>query len=76
MMIARRPTMAATDQDAKAEELRLLFAELKQAYARASEAVPPPLALASEGAHSRLAEENRKIAELIRRIREVQGLCC
>jgi hypothetical protein len=68
--------MAAMDQDAKAEELRLLFAELKLAYARASEAVPPPLALADEGAHSRFAEENRKIAELIRRIREIQGLGC
>lgn len=67
--------MAAKDRDTTAEELRLLFAELKQAYARASEAVPQPLALANEGAHSRFAEENRKIAELIRRIREVQGLC-
>ena len=67
--------MAATNQDTKAEELRLLFAELKQAYVRASEAVPEPLALADEGAHSRFAEENRKVAELIRRIREVQGLC-
>ncbi len=66
--------MAAKDQDAKAEELRQLFAELKTAYARASEAVPPALALADEGAHSRFAKENRKIAELIRRIREVQGL--
>jgi hypothetical protein len=44
--------MAAMDQDAKAEELRLLFAELKQPYARAGEAVPSPLALANEGTHS------------------------
>lgn len=66
--------MAAKDQDAKAEELRLLFAELKAAYARVSEAVPPPLALADESAHSHFAEENRKIADLIRRIRELQGL--
>jgi hypothetical protein len=66
--------MAAKDQDAKADELRTLFAELKEAYARVSEAVPPPMALADESAHSRFAEENRKIAELIRRIREVQGL--
>ncbi|HKD46775.1 MAG TPA: hypothetical protein VKB67_03760 [Rhizomicrobium sp.] len=66
--------MAAKDQDGKAEELRELFAELKTAYARASDAVPPPMALADEGAHSRFAEENRKIAELIRRIRELQGL--
>jgi hypothetical protein len=66
--------MAAKDQDAKADELRALFAELKAAYARVSEAVPEPLALATEAAHSRFAEENRKIAELIRRIREVQGL--
>lgn len=66
--------MAAKDQDAKADELRELFAELRTAYARVSEAVPAPMALADEGAHSRFAEENRKIAELIRRIREVQGL--
>lgn len=66
--------MAATDQDKQAEELRALFAELKTAYARVSEAVPQPLELANEGAHSRFAEENRKISELIRRIREVQGL--
>ena len=66
--------MAAKDQDRKAEELHTLFAELRTAYARASDAVPPPMALADEGAHSRFAEENRKIAELIRRIREVQGL--
>jgi hypothetical protein len=66
--------MAAKDQDLKADELHALFAELKSAYARVSEAVPEPLALADEGAHSRFAEENRKIAELIRRIRELQGL--
>jgi hypothetical protein len=66
--------MAAKDQDQKAEELRTLFAELRIAYARASDAVPAPLALADEGAHSRFVEENRKIADLIRRIREVQGL--
>lgn len=66
--------MAAKDQDAKADQLRELFAELRTAYARAGEAVPPPMELADEGAHSRFAEENRKIAELIRRIREVQGL--
>ena len=66
--------MAAKDQDAKADELRELFAELKAAYARVSEAVPEPMALADEDAHSRFAEENRKIAELIQRIREVQGL--
>ena len=66
--------MAAKDQDAKAEELRALFAELKIAYARAGEAVPEPMDLADEDAHSRFAEENRKIAELIRRIRELQGL--
>jgi hypothetical protein len=66
--------MAAKDQDAKADELHALFAELKTAYARAGEAVPEPLALADESAHSRFAEENRKIAELIRRIRELQGL--
>jgi hypothetical protein len=66
--------MAAKDQDAKADELRQLFAELRTAYARVSEAVPPPMALGDEGAHSRFAEENRKIAELIRRIRELQGL--
>ena len=66
--------MAAKDDDAKADELHALFAELKSAYARAGEAVPQPLALADEGAHSRFAEENRKIAELIRRIRELQGL--
>lgn len=66
--------MAATDQDAKAGELRELFAELRQAYARAAEAVPGPLELADEGAHSRFAEENRRIAELIRRIRQAQGL--
>ena len=66
--------MAAKDQDAMAEELHALFAELKAAYARAGQAVPEPMALADEGAHSRFAEENRKIAELIRRIREVQGL--
>jgi len=66
--------MAAKDQDAKADELRALFAELKSAYARVSDAVPQALELANEGAHSRFAEENRKIADLIRRIREVQGL--
>jgi hypothetical protein len=66
--------MTAKDQGAKASELNQLFAELKAAYARVSEAVPPPLALADESAHSRFAEENRKIAELIRRIRELQGL--
>ena len=66
--------MAIRDQDLKADELRELFAELKAAYLRVSEAVPPPLALADESAHSRFAEENRKIAELIRRIREIQGL--
>jgi hypothetical protein len=65
--------MAAKDQDTKADELRALFAELKTAYARVSEAVPEPMELADEGAHSRFAEENRKIADLIRRIREVQG---
>jgi hypothetical protein len=65
--------MAAKDQDAKADELRQLFAELKTAYARAGEAVPQPLELADEGAHSRFTEENRKIEDLIRRIREVQG---
>jgi hypothetical protein len=47
--------MAANDQDAKADELRQLFAELKTAYARAGEAVPQPLELADEGAHSRFA---------------------
>ncbi len=66
--------MAAKDQDAKANELRELFAELRMAYARASEAVPQPMELAQEGAHSRFAEENRKIADLIRRIRDIQGL--
>ena len=66
--------MAAKDLDEKADELRSLFAELKVAYARVGEAVPQPLALADEGAHTRFAEENRKIAELIRRIRELQGL--
>jgi len=35
--------------------------------------VPQPMELADEGAHSRFAEENRKIEDLIRRIREVQG---
>jgi hypothetical protein len=63
----------AVKQDAQAEELNRLFAELREAYARVSEAVPAPLQLADEGAHSRFAEENRKIAELVRRIREVQG---
>ena len=66
--------MAAKDQEAKADELRELFVELRTAYARASEAVPGAMELADEGAHSRFSEENRKIAELIRRIREVQGL--
>lgn len=66
--------MAAKDQDAKARALSELFAELKDAYARASAAVPQPLELANESAHSRFAEENRKIADLIRRIRELQGL--
>ena len=65
--------MAAKDQDKKADELRALFAELRTAYARVSDAVPPPMELAEEGAHSRFAEENRKVAELIKRIREVQG---
>ena len=66
--------MVVKDQDKKADELRALFAELRTAYARVSEAVPQPMELADEGAHSRFAEENRKIGELIRRIREVQGL--
>jgi len=71
---AQGSAMAGRDQDPKALELRELFAELHSAYARASEAVPPPMALGDEDAHSRFAEENRKIAALIRRIREVQGL--
>lgn len=65
--------MTAKDQDAKADELRELFAQLKTAYARAGEAVPEPMALSDAAAHSRFAEENRKIEDLIRRIREVQG---
>lgn len=66
--------MPANDPDAKAEELKRLFDELRVAYARASEAVPEPLALANESAHSRFAEENRKISALIERIRVLQGL--
>ena len=57
--------MAAKDQDAKADELRQLFAELKTAYARAGEAVPQSLELADEGAHSRFTEENRRANQSI-----------
>jgi hypothetical protein len=64
----------ANDAEAKALELKHLFEELRLAYVRAGEAVPPPLALADENAHSRFAEENRKISALIQRIRALQGL--
>jgi hypothetical protein len=66
--------MAAKDEPEKAaEEIRHLFAELAEVYARATAAAefPPPF---DSITHGRIGEERCKASEIIRRIRELQSL--
>ena len=67
--------MAATNgPQAPAEEIRRLFAELREAYARVEEAVPPALHASDANAAARFMEQTHRVSDLIRRIREIQGL--
>ena len=62
--------MAAQPQDREAE-IERLFAELGQSYSRASEGVTAPAYL-NVPLHVR--EEAAKASQIIKRIREIQGL--
>ena len=62
--------MTAPHQD-RTPEIEKLFAELREIYARASEGVGEP-ATTQVALHVR--EQSAKAAEIIRRIREIQGL--
>jgi hypothetical protein len=66
--------MTTSGRDEKAaEEVRRLFAELGEIYARAAAAVPSPLS-SDLNTHGRIGEERIKASAIIRRIREIQGL--
>lgn len=56
------------------DEIRQLFVELKQAYARLAETIPSEFSAADAGAAARFMEEANRVSSLIRRIREYQGL--
>jgi len=56
-----------------AEEVRRLFAELGEIYARAAAAVPSSPSMDFD-THGRIGEERLKASAIIRRIREIQGL--
>ena len=57
-----------------ADDVRQLFTELGQAYARVAQAVPPALGMCDANAAARFMEESQRVCELIRRIRKIQGL--
>lgn len=63
-----------TGPAASAEEIHRLFAELQQAYGRVEDAVPSALNVSDAGAAARFLEEARRVSDIIRRIREIQGL--
>jgi hypothetical protein len=67
---ASRIAMRPQDQDCQVE-LEKLFAELGEAYARAREGVTAP-ATTQVSLHVR--EEAAKASDIIRRIRQLQGL--
>jgi hypothetical protein len=67
---ALRIAMRPQDQDCQVE-LEKLFAELGEAYARAREGVTAP-ATTQVSLHVR--EEAAKASDIIRRIRQLQGL--
>lgn len=60
-------TLASRDPDG---EIGKLFAELREIYARAREGVSEP---ATRQVALHVREESAKAAEIIRRIREIQG---
>jgi len=65
--------MTASDRrEQAAEEVRRLFAELREIYARAA-AVPSALP-SDSNIHGRIGEERVKASAIIQRIREIQGL--
>jgi hypothetical protein len=65
--MAESPTKSADD-------VRQLFTELEQAYARVAAAVPPALGLCDANAAARFMEESQRVCDLIQRIRKIQGL--
>lgn len=59
----------------QAAELRSLYEQLPAAVARAAAEfkTEPPLHIWDEAAQARFVEEDRKVGEIFRRIRELQG---
>ena len=61
------------DDEKKAEEIKHLFAELREVYARMA-AQPLPPNVSEENAADRYIEGRRRASAIIQRIREIQGL--
>jgi hypothetical protein len=66
--------MEAGDDDEKmAEEIKHLFAELREVYARmAGQPLPPNVS--EENAANRYIEERKRASAIIQRIKEIQDL--
>jgi hypothetical protein len=61
------------DGEKKADEIKHLFAELREVYARmAAQQLPPNVS--EENAANRYIEERKRASAIIQRIREIQGL--
>jgi hypothetical protein len=61
------------DGEKKADEIKHLFAELREVYARMA-AQPLPPNVYEENAANRYIEERKRASAIIQRIREIQGL--
>jgi hypothetical protein len=55
-------------------EIRRLFAELDQAYARVADAIPPERNCADANAAAKFSEAAIQASRIVKRIRELQGL--
>jgi hypothetical protein len=65
--------MAVKDgNDRHVEDIKRLFGELDDAYARAADAASPAVAT-DTAAHGRFVDESGKALAIIRRIREMEG---
>ena len=64
---------AINNREKSAEEVRRLFAELSEVYARAAEAVLPLPSISDANAAARFIELKNRASAIIQRIREIEG---
>jgi hypothetical protein len=66
--------MTTSNRPDTSAEIRRLFAELDQAYARVADAIPPERNGSDASAAAKFSEAAIQASRIVKRIRELQGL--